>query len=56
MLTAQQLREGSRYAVKAARREADPQFKKLWASHALALAQLAEDIERRKKARVDPAA
>ena len=57
MLTAQQLREGSRYAVEEAGRETDPQFKKRWASHALALAQLAEEIERREKARaVDQAA
>ena len=50
MLIGKQLREGSRYAVDVARREADPQLKQLWAKHALALAQLAEEIERREKA------
>lgn len=51
MLTAKQLREGSQYARDVARREIDPQLKQLWASHALALAQLAEEMERREKAR-----
>jgi hypothetical protein len=51
MLTATQLREGSRYAGDVARRETDPQLKQLWASHALALVQLAEEMERREKAR-----
>ena len=51
MLTSKQLREGSRYAGDVAQREADPRLKQLWASHALALAQLAEEMERREKAR-----
>ena len=51
MLIVKQLREDSRYAVDVARRETDPQLKQLWASHALALAQLAEQMERPEKAR-----
>ena len=51
MLIVKQLREESRYAVDVARRETDPHLKQLWASHALALAQLAEEMDRREKAR-----
>ena len=51
MLSAKQLREGSQYAGDVARRETDPQLKQLWASHALALARLAEDMKRREKVR-----
>ena len=51
MLIVKQLRDDSRYAVDVARGETDSKLKQLWASHALALAQLAEEIERREKAR-----
>jgi hypothetical protein len=47
--TPAELREDSRIARQIARKEADAGLKILWAEHALALAQLAEMIERRQK-------
>src|SRR5580700_1747894 len=44
--TPAELRENSRSARQMAVKEADPYFKRMWASHALALDQLAEKIER----------
>lgn len=46
MPTPVELREESRVCREAARAEFDPYFKRLLASHALAVAQLAEKIER----------
>jgi hypothetical protein len=48
-------REGSRIAAQIARKEANPELKRLWAAHALALQQLAETIERREEAARDAA-
>lgn len=48
MSTPAQWREASRIARKAAANETDPKMRVLWASHALALAQLAEQLERRE--------
>ncbi len=48
--TPAQWREASRIARKAAANETDPKMRVLWASHALALAELAEQVERREKA------
>src|SRR4029077_17880343 len=48
--TAAELRDDSRIAREIERKEADPELKILWAGHALALAQLAETIERREEA------
>lgn len=50
IVTPVQLRENSRAALEIARHEEDRHFKGLWADYALALAQLAEQIERREKA------
>ena len=44
--TAAELRENSRRAREMATEETDPYFKRMGASHALALEQLAEKIER----------
>ena len=44
--TAAELRENSRRAREMATEETDPYFKRMWASHALALARLAEKVER----------
>jgi hypothetical protein len=49
MPTPAQLRDGSRLCVQAAEKEATPEIKRRLASHALALAQLAENIERRER-------
>jgi hypothetical protein len=51
MPTPADLREESRLCRQAAQEEPDPKFKQLWANHALALAQLAEKIERDDKKR-----
>jgi len=45
-LTPAQFREDARSARQIARTETDPHLKQLWASYALALAELAEQIER----------
>jgi hypothetical protein len=45
-LTPAQLREDSRSARQMAATETDPHLKQLWANYALALAELAEQIER----------
>jgi hypothetical protein len=50
ILTPAQLPEHSRSARQIAATEADPCLKRLWASYALALAQLAEQIERSNEA------
>ena len=44
--TPRELRENSRSARQMATEETDPYFKRRWASHAFALAQLAEKVER----------
>jgi hypothetical protein len=44
--TSADLRETSRRAREMATEETDPYFKRMWASHALALAQLAAKVER----------
>lgn len=46
MLTPAELREQSRLYREASAKESVPEFKRRFASHALALAQLAERIER----------
>ena len=46
MRTPAQLRKDCRSTIRAAKREPDPHLKRLMARHALALAQLAEKIER----------
>ncbi len=48
--TAAELRDDSRIAREIERKQADPELKRLWAGHALALALLAETIERREEA------
>jgi hypothetical protein len=48
MSTPAQWRDASRQASDAAEREASPHLKQLWANHSLALAQLADEIERRE--------
>ena len=50
MSTPAQWREASRIAREVATKETDPKMRALWASHALVLAQLAEQVERREKA------
>ena len=50
MSTPTQWREASRIAREAAAKETKPKMKKMWAAHALALALLAEQIERREEA------
>jgi hypothetical protein len=45
-LTPAQLREDSRSARQIGATETDPHLKRLWASYALALSELAEQIER----------
>lgn len=50
MSTPAHWREASRIAREVAAKETDPKMKQMWASHAFALAQLAEQIERRKTA------
>jgi hypothetical protein len=50
ILTRAQLREDSRLAKQIAEKKTDPHLKRAWASYALALAQLAEQIERRDEA------
>ncbi|MDE1903474.1 MAG: hypothetical protein KGI46_06430 [Alphaproteobacteria bacterium] len=47
MTECETLRDQSRVYLERAMRETDPRFKQLLARHALALAQLAEQIERR---------
>jgi hypothetical protein len=46
MSTPMELRENARSARQIASEKLDPHLKRLWASYALALAQLAEEIER----------
>ena len=46
MLTPAELRERSRLYREASAKESEPEFKRRLASHALALAQLAERVER----------
>ncbi len=53
--TSAELRDDSRIAREIEHEEADPELKRLWAGHALALAQLAETIERREEAARDAA-
>ncbi len=53
--TPAELRDDSRIARQIERKEADPELKRLWAGHALALALLAETIERREEAARDAA-
>ena len=48
MSTPAQWRDASRQASEAAERETSPHLKQLWANHSLALAQLADEIERRE--------
>ena len=48
MSTPAQWRDASRQASDAAERETSPHLKQLWANHSLALAQLADEIERRE--------
>lgn len=55
MLTPAELRELSRSYRKTAETTANPHFKRYLASHALALAQLAENIERREAPNEVPA-
>jgi hypothetical protein len=50
ILSPAQLREDSRSARQIAATEANPRIKRLWTSYALALAELAEQIERGKEA------
>ena len=50
MSTPAQWREAARIAREAAAKQTDPKMQALWASHASALAQLAEQVERREKA------
>ena len=52
--TPRELRENSRSARRMAAKEADSYFKGMWASHALALDQLAEKIERGEVAARQP--
>lgn len=56
MPTSAKLREESRVYRQATGNEADPHLKQFLASHALALAQLAERIERTETPRKDEAA
>ena len=51
MPTTANLREESRLCRQAAQEESDPHVKRLWSSHALALAQRAEKIEREDEER-----
>jgi len=51
MPTTANLREESRLCRQAAQEESDPHVKQLWSSHALALAQRAEKIEREDEER-----
>jgi hypothetical protein len=50
MPTTTELREGARFAKRAAEKESDPYLKQRLAQHAFALAQLAEKIERERPA------
>jgi hypothetical protein len=52
--TPAELRENSRSARRMAAKEADSFFKRMWSSHALALEQLAQKIERREVAAREP--
>ncbi len=53
--TPAELRDDSRMARQIERKEGDPELKRLWAGHALALALLAEAIERRQEMASDAA-
>jgi hypothetical protein len=50
ILTPAQLRDDSRLAKQIAKKKTDPHLKRAWASYALALAQLAEQIDHRDEA------